>query len=265
MPIFQLVRIIMKRGKKICKTLKKVRKQVAKANDIAYSPTVCHHKGDCAGTCPACEAEVRYLEQQLQLRRQLGKAVAVVGVSMGLVAMASCESKKAAPDSGSETVSVVSQTVDNKAADIDSVPDTLSTFDPRRGELPPNIAHDTTLTVSQVVEPRIYEIDGEILVPDPDPIPVSVPVSSFPGGQHALREFLNENIKYPEQAKKDSITGRVVVKFVVEENGSITNPQIVRGIHPLLDAEALHVVNLMPKWKPGKQGVFILPITFKLD
>ena len=109
-------KIIMKRGKRICKTLKEVRKQVAKANDIAYSPTVCHHEGDCAGTCPACEAEVRYLEQQLQLRRQLGKAVAVVGVSMGLVAMASCESKKAAPDSGSETVSVVSQTVDNKAA-----------------------------------------------------------------------------------------------------------------------------------------------------
>ena len=59
--------------------------QVAKANEIKYAPTECHHEGDCAGTCPSCEAEVRYLEQQLQLRRQLGKAVAVVGVSMGLL------------------------------------------------------------------------------------------------------------------------------------------------------------------------------------
>ena len=101
----------------ICNTLKEVRMQVEKANEIRYAPTECQHEGDCAGTCPKCESEVRWLEQQLQLRRQLGKAVAVVGVSMGLVAMASCESKKAAPDSGSETVSVVSQTVDNKAAD----------------------------------------------------------------------------------------------------------------------------------------------------
>ena len=57
--------------------------RVAKANDIRYAPTECHHEGDCAGTCPKCEAEVRWLEQQLQLRRQLGKAVAVVGVSVG--------------------------------------------------------------------------------------------------------------------------------------------------------------------------------------
>ena len=71
----------MKRGKKICDALKEVRMQVAKANDIKYAPTECHHEGDCAGTCPKCESEVRWLEQQLQLRRQLGKAVAVVGVS----------------------------------------------------------------------------------------------------------------------------------------------------------------------------------------
>ena len=77
----------MKRGKWICNTLKEVRKQVAKANDIKYAPTECHHEGDCAGTCPKCEAEVRSLEQQLQLRRQLGKAVAVVGVSVGLAAL----------------------------------------------------------------------------------------------------------------------------------------------------------------------------------
>ena len=77
----------MKRGKWICNTLKEVRMQVAKANGIKHTPTECHHEGDCAGTCPKCEAEVRSLEQQLQLRRQLGKAVAVVGVSVGLAAL----------------------------------------------------------------------------------------------------------------------------------------------------------------------------------
>ena len=72
----------MRRGKVLCKTLKSIRKEVAKANDIDYTPVECHHTGPCRGTCPACEAEVRYLEQQLSLRRKLGKAVAVAGIAM---------------------------------------------------------------------------------------------------------------------------------------------------------------------------------------
>ena len=74
----------MKRGKKICQTLKEIRLQVARTNDIPYEPTVCKHKGDCSGTCPKCEQEVRYIEQQLNKRRTLGKAVAVAGVAMGV-------------------------------------------------------------------------------------------------------------------------------------------------------------------------------------
>ena len=129
----------MKRGKRICNTLKEVRMKVAKANDIKYSPIECHHEGDCAGTCPACEAEVRYLEQQLQLRRQLGKAVAVVGVSMGLVALASCGSKTTAGEVPIEmlpdTLPVTSQSIDPKMAATDSIADTLSTFDVVKGEV----------------------------------------------------------------------------------------------------------------------------------
>jgi len=74
----------MVKGKATCKTLKAIRKQIAEANDIKYEPRECHYDGPCLGTCPACEAEVRYLEQQLSLRRQLGKAVAIVGISAGL-------------------------------------------------------------------------------------------------------------------------------------------------------------------------------------
>ncbi len=116
----------MKRGKKICSTLKEVRMKVAKANDIKYAPTECHHEGDCAGTCPKCEAEVRWLEHQLQLRRQLGKAVAVVGVSMGLAALTACGHKTPLTDSGQDTVSVETQT----AGLIDMLPDTLSLANP---------------------------------------------------------------------------------------------------------------------------------------
>lgn len=63
---------------------------MADANEIEYEPRECHHQGDCRGTCPACEAEVRYIQQQLDIRRQLGKAVAVFGISAGLAALNSC-------------------------------------------------------------------------------------------------------------------------------------------------------------------------------
>ena len=72
----------MKRGKKICQTLKDIRLQVARANDIPYEPTECKHKGDCSGTCPKCEEEVRYIEHQLNVRRMMGKAVTIAGVTM---------------------------------------------------------------------------------------------------------------------------------------------------------------------------------------
>lgn len=79
-------------GKQKCKILKQIRKQIADANDIQYVIDECPHKGDCPGTCPKCEAEVRYLEAQLAERRRLGKAVAVVGLAAGLTAVASITS-----------------------------------------------------------------------------------------------------------------------------------------------------------------------------
>ena len=108
----------MKRGKRICNTLKEVRMQVAKANDINYAPTACHHEGDCVGTCPKCEAEVRWLEHQLQLRRQLGKAVAVVGVSVGLAALTACESQLAEMNTDSNISSTMTQSVGNRISEF---------------------------------------------------------------------------------------------------------------------------------------------------
>ena len=72
----------MKRGKRTCEILKEVRRKIADANDIPLQERECTHTGDCAGTCPYCEAEVRYLERELSKRRSLGKAVAVAGIAM---------------------------------------------------------------------------------------------------------------------------------------------------------------------------------------
>lgn len=74
----------MKHGKFICNTLKAIRLDIARANGIEYSPCECHHQGDCAGTCPACENEMRFLEREVARRRSLGKAALVAGVSLAV-------------------------------------------------------------------------------------------------------------------------------------------------------------------------------------
>ena len=77
----------MARGKQTCKILKEIRRQIAEANGIEFATSECHYKGDCLGTCPKCEAEVRYLEQQLRARSLAGKAVALAGISAVSLAM----------------------------------------------------------------------------------------------------------------------------------------------------------------------------------
>ena len=93
----------------------------------------------------------------------------------------------------------------------------------------------------------------------------------FPGGPAALMQFLSQNVKYPVEAHKAGVEGRVIATFIVEKDGSITNARIARSVHPLLDAEALRVIGSMPNWMPGMQNgepvrvKYTVPITFKLQ
>lgn len=93
----------------------------------------------------------------------------------------------------------------------------------------------------------------------------------YPGGMDALMKYLSGNIKYPEQAKEKNTQGRVLVSFVVEKNGSISNVKVVKGIGNGCDEEAVRVISAMPKWKPGMQNgkkvrvSFAIPISFKLQ
>ena len=103
------------------------------------------------------------------------------------------------------------------------------------------------------------------------PFDVVEQMPQFPGGPAALMEYLSQNVKYPEEAYKNGTQGRVIATFVVEKDGSITEARIARSVDALLDAEALRVVNAMPKWKPGMQSgepvrvKYTIPITFKLQ
>ena len=92
----------------------------------------------------------------------------------------------------------------------------------------------------------------------------------YPGGISAMMQYLSANVKYPEEAHKKGIQGRVIVTFVVGKDGSISDAKLMRRVDPLLDAEALRVTNSMPKWKPGRQNgeavavKYTIPVTFKL-
>lgn len=93
----------------------------------------------------------------------------------------------------------------------------------------------------------------------------------FPGGQIAMMKYIMENMKYPEQAMKEGIQGRVAVRFIVEKDGSISDVRPILSVHPLLNKEAVRVVESMPKWTPGKQNGkpvrvrFNVPVMFKLN
>ena len=125
----------MKRGKHICETLKAIRKDIAAANDIDYNPTPCHHEGDCEGTCPKCENEMRWLEKQLRARQALGKAVTIAGLSVALgAAAASCGplttrsgdmERQPQPLAGDVPSATTTDTIEQLAGDVMCVPDSI--------------------------------------------------------------------------------------------------------------------------------------------
>ena len=110
------------------------------------------------------------------------------------------------------------------------------------------------------------------ILQDQDGVYLAVPeMPEYPGGAAALLSSFRETLVYPEDAKTEGIQGRVLVQFIVEEDGSITNPIIIKSVYPSLDAEALRFVSKMPKWKPGKidgklcRTKYIVPLNFRLN
>ena len=93
---------------------------------------------------------------------------------------------------------------------------------------------------------------------------------SFPGGLEELYKWIDNNVQYPAVARENGIEGRVILKFIVEKEGSLSDSTVIHSVHPMVDREALRLVGQMPKWNPGRRaGVpvrvrYCLPIKFKL-
>ena len=134
-----------------------------------------------------------------------------------------------------------------------------------------------------VKDRTVEAVRSDIAVAAPPPPPAPKPevsnkvfdvveeMPSFPGGQAALMSFLSSNIKYPVVAQENGVQGRVIVGFVVERDGSITDVKVMRSVDPSLDREAQRVVRAMPRWKPGKQNgsavrvKYTVPVVFRLQ
>jgi protein TonB len=154
--------------------------------------------------------------------------------------------------------------------------------------LKPVVVNDTSgLTSIPITDVMIANVENGMVTDsighDPGPVTPEIPAEDntiftvvqekpeFPGGDAALFKFIGENIKYPYEAENNNIQGRVILKFVVNPDGSVDKIELLRSIDPLLDTEAIRVVKNLPKFRPGKQnGVpvhvwFTLPVFFKIE
>ena len=274
----------MVKGKSTCKTLKAIRRQIAEANDIKYEPRECHYEGPCLGTCPACEAEVRYLERQLGLRRQLGRAVSLIGVSAGLLSACTQSSTKVItnkPELTEGDVEYADTTTERMVVGkvaVPEEPDTASFVEEQRSQKAARPQKAPLVTQEEQEDDEgVVLRSGEVVVepqvaPDTTKIfgDIAEQMPMFQGGDRKLMEYLENNVQYPPECEETCVQGRVVVTFLVERDGSISQAKVAKSLDPLLDAEALRVVNAMPKWIPGRQnGVtvavkYTIPVTFRL-
>lgn len=210
----------MTRGKSICEFLKKIRQQIADVNGITYAPTVCTHKGECAGTCPACESEREYIESQLRRKKDTGNPIKIIGLSAALM-------------SG---YSYASDTIPACTIELETLQLITEDLNSNKGNLP------------KVGQP-----------------------AQFPGGDTALHKFLLDKLEYSSIALDNNIMGRVIVSFCINEDGSVSNVKIERGVDPSLDNEVIRVIKIMPKWKSATyksqpiSSLYYLSVLFEYD
>jgi protein TonB len=115
-------------------------------------------------------------------------------------------------------------------------------------------------TATVTYSPPVNDIVNE----EPEPFVFVEEQPLFPGGKTALLKFIAENTRYPADALENNIQGKVFVRFVVSSDGSVKRVEILRGLHPALDAEAIRVVSSLPAWTPGRQNGKPVPVWFNL-
>ena len=163
------------------------------------------------------------------------------------------EPKQAPPPPEAPKVEEVLQIADNDA----NVEETTIQSNEDKGQAVEVKYVPAVVEEEEVEEQQIFQVVEEM--------------PEFPGGMAECMKFLAKNIKYPTIAQENGVQGRVIVQFVVNKDGTIVDPVVVRSVDPYLDKEALRVIKAMPKWKPGKQRgkavrvKYTVPVTFRLQ
>lgn len=250
----------MTRGKQTCNILKEIRRQIAEANGIEFITSECRYKGDCRGTCPKCEAEVRYLEQQLRARTLAGKTVALAGISAGMILMSGCGG--ASSTQSKEPLKVEQKESVERIEEIDTI---------EESEQP--VLEDSVVKKNNRYDDLLILMVGGIDDEEQEDTVynsvVEVP-PTFPGGDQKLMEWISQHIQYPESACDSLIQGQVVVKILVKEDGAIGDVQISESVSPELDNEALRVIKTLPEFTPATvdgravEYWLTIPVSFKL-
>ena len=282
------------RGRNICDTLKAIRKQIADANGIDYSPEECNYKGECMGTCPKCEQDVRDLEYELHLKQMAGKAIKVAGIAAGLVAMTACSNGKVQRISSDATqgeLNIVKEEVPKPGdrqleGDISFSDEAKYAEEENRklGEIPSNprmeITKERTSNDRKGTTSKKSKKGNTALMQsavDTDSIEnsnifgVVEEMPSFPGGMAALMKYIKTNLQYPKECREGAPIGRVILGFTVNKDGSLSNIKVEKSLVPILDEEAIRVLKSMPKWTPAKKNGKVVkshatvPFTFKVE
>ena len=248
----------MSRGKRICAELKQIRRTIAEENGIPFEIPECTYQGECRGTCPRCESEVRYLERELMQRIKMGRVATVAGVAVSLAGLTACGGGEIPPYvlPGEMAVPADSIVQISKSSNL-QISKSHDTFPVVGGDL--IISQSDTSAIDDDVMCGGYDEDFPYTA-----YTVCDEAPEFPGGTEALYEFLQANIQYPEKAKVNHIEGKVYVTFIIETDGSISFSKVLRDIGGGCGLEALRVVRSMPRWKPGKRSGEIVRVQYNL-
>ena len=139
---------------------------------------------------------------------------------------------------------------------IDIVDDEIEVDD----EMFMNLEDDASLGV-EIMD--YVEVEEEVVEEEAIPFQLVEEKPSFPGGDaNQFSKWVNSRLEYPEIAKENGVQGRVTLQFTVEKDGTVTKVRVLRGVDPSLDKEAVRVVSMSPKWKPGKQRDRAVPVTY---
>ena len=251
----------MAKGKQTCKILKEIRKQIAEENDIKLVIEECTYHGDCLGTCPKCEAEVRYLERELEKRQRMGKAAVVAGLSVGLMA-----STQVALAQQPDSLNMNQNNLGTLREDV-----TIVEYGAIPLYSPPTFPYCHVLTQEEISNVAISKLpkSGNLIVvggnltypeeeslynkewkPQPDTLfekTKCLYAPKFEGGESALLEFISQNLG--ENADGNA-SGDMEVAFTVEPNGRLSHINIIKGVNEQLDAQVAALFKFM-EWKPA--------------